>query len=147
MLAFRQFYGRYNDLMYIYKLSLSHMLFDIFHTKSETVLCTLTLTADNSAFMVMELGPRRVCPIDRGCLLLLDTWHHLWYVRGSGLAHLFLWLVIRTCLSGLTSLWNLSHFIFFPQIIMRKKCSHGMVCNNCYISLPLAGRYVNEWQK
>jgi hypothetical protein len=32
------------------------MLSDIFHT----VLGTLTLTADNSAFMIMELGSRRV---------------------------------------------------------------------------------------
>jgi hypothetical protein len=32
MSAFRKFYGRYNDL--IYKLSLSHMLSDIFHTNS-----------------------------------------------------------------------------------------------------------------
>jgi hypothetical protein len=30
MSAFRKFYGRYNDLIYNYKLSLSHMLSDIF---------------------------------------------------------------------------------------------------------------------
>jgi hypothetical protein len=41
----------------------------------------------------MELGSRRVCSINRGCLLLLGTWSHLWYIRGSVLAHLFLWLV------------------------------------------------------
>jgi hypothetical protein len=34
MSAFRKFYGRYNDLIYDYKLSLSHMLSDIFHTNS-----------------------------------------------------------------------------------------------------------------
>ena len=34
MSAFRKFYGRYNDLIYNYKLSLSHMLSDIFHTNS-----------------------------------------------------------------------------------------------------------------
>jgi hypothetical protein len=32
--AFRKFYGRYNDLIYNYKFSLSHMLSDIFHTNS-----------------------------------------------------------------------------------------------------------------
>ena len=34
MSAFRKFYGRYNDLIHNYKLSLSHMLSDIFHTNS-----------------------------------------------------------------------------------------------------------------
>jgi hypothetical protein len=34
MLVFRTFYGRYNDLSYNYKLSLNHMLSDIFHTNS-----------------------------------------------------------------------------------------------------------------
>jgi hypothetical protein len=32
--AFRKFYGRYNDLIHDYKLSLSHMLSDIFHSNS-----------------------------------------------------------------------------------------------------------------
>ena len=30
--SFREFYGRYNDLVCDYKLSLSHMLTDLFHT-------------------------------------------------------------------------------------------------------------------
>jgi hypothetical protein len=34
MLAFRKFYGRYYDLIHNYKLSLSHMLSDIFHSNS-----------------------------------------------------------------------------------------------------------------
>jgi hypothetical protein len=34
MSAFRKFYGVYNDLLYNYKLSLRHMLFDIFHSNS-----------------------------------------------------------------------------------------------------------------
>jgi hypothetical protein len=34
MSAFRKFYGRYNDLIHSYKLSLSHMLSDIFHSNS-----------------------------------------------------------------------------------------------------------------
>jgi hypothetical protein len=34
MSAFRKFYGLYNDLIYNYKLSLSHILSDIFHTNS-----------------------------------------------------------------------------------------------------------------
>jgi hypothetical protein len=34
MSAFRKFYSRYNDLIHNYKLSLSHMLTDIFHSNS-----------------------------------------------------------------------------------------------------------------
>jgi hypothetical protein len=34
MSAFRKFYGSYNDLIHIYKLSLGHMLSDIFHSNS-----------------------------------------------------------------------------------------------------------------
>jgi hypothetical protein len=34
MSAFCKFYDRYNDLIYNNKLSLSHMLSDIFHTNS-----------------------------------------------------------------------------------------------------------------
>jgi hypothetical protein len=41
MSAFRKFYDRYNDLIYNYKLSLSYMLSDIFHTNSYTLLGTL----------------------------------------------------------------------------------------------------------
>jgi hypothetical protein len=82
MSALRKFYGRYNDLIHNYKLSISHMLCDIFHTNDSTVLGTLTLTADNSAFLIMELGSRLVWPVDRGCLLLLSTWSHRWYFWG-----------------------------------------------------------------
>jgi hypothetical protein len=111
MLVFHKFCGRYNDLLYNYKLLLSHMLPDIFETNSLTVNGTLTLTADNSAFMIMELGSRRVWLVDRGCLLFLGTWSYLRYIRGSVLAHWFLWFVILTCVSRLITLWYLSHFI------------------------------------
>jgi hypothetical protein len=54
--AFHKFYGRYSDLIYNFKLSMSHMLSDIFHTNSLIVLGELTLTAGNVAFMIMKLG-------------------------------------------------------------------------------------------
>jgi hypothetical protein len=38
--AFRKFYGRYNDLIYPYNLSLGHMLFDMFHNNRLAVLDT-----------------------------------------------------------------------------------------------------------
>ena len=37
MSAFHKFFGRYNDQIYKYKLSLSHMLSEIFHTNGQTV--------------------------------------------------------------------------------------------------------------
>jgi hypothetical protein len=45
MSAFSKIYSYYNDLIPIYKLSLSHMLCDIFHSNRKTTLGTLTLTA------------------------------------------------------------------------------------------------------
>jgi hypothetical protein len=111
MSRFCRFYGRYNDLIYDYKLTLNHMLSDTFRINSYAVLSTMPLTADNSAFLIIQLGSRRVWPVDRGCLLLLGTWSHLWYIRGSLFAHLFLWLVIIACDWRLITLWYSSHFI------------------------------------
>jgi hypothetical protein len=51
-------------------------------------------------------------PINRGYLLLLGTWSHLRYVHGSVLGHLFIWLVIPTCISRLITLRYLGHFIY-----------------------------------
>jgi hypothetical protein len=52
---------------------------------------------------------------NRGCLLLLGTWSHHWYIQGSVLAHLFLWFVIPTCVLRLITFWYLCHFskVFF----------------------------------
>jgi hypothetical protein len=41
--------------------------------------------------MIMELGSRRMWPVDRGCLLLLGTWSHLWSFHGSVEAWYFLY--------------------------------------------------------
>jgi hypothetical protein len=51
MSVFCKFSGSCNNLVYNYKLSLGQMLYDVFHTASEVVLGTLTLTADNSAYI------------------------------------------------------------------------------------------------
>jgi hypothetical protein len=72
----------------------------------------------NSAFMIMELGSRRVWSINMGCLPLLHTWFHLRYIRGSVLAHLFLRFVIPTCVLRLITLWYLSHFIEIAWLII-----------------------------
>jgi hypothetical protein len=55
MSAFCKFYSHYNDLIQICKLSLSHMLSDIFYTNSQTVLGTLTLT-DSGYLLIYDQG-------------------------------------------------------------------------------------------
>jgi hypothetical protein len=44
------------------------------------------------------------------CLLLLVTWSRLRFVLTSLFSHLFLWLVISTCVSRLITVWYLAHF-------------------------------------
>jgi hypothetical protein len=39
-----KFYGRYNDLVCDYKVSVAHMLDDLFHTLFKTVISILALT-------------------------------------------------------------------------------------------------------
>jgi hypothetical protein len=56
MSAFCKFYSRYIDLIHNDKLSLCHMLSDIFHTNTLAVLCTSILTAYND----VELDSWRV---------------------------------------------------------------------------------------
>ena len=53
--SFRKFYGRYNDLVCDYKLSLSHMLTDLFHT-----LFLPDLTTGNPVYFISTKGSRRV---------------------------------------------------------------------------------------
>jgi hypothetical protein len=53
---FRKFYGRYNDLVCNYKLSLAHMLNDLFHTICKTVICILALTTDNPVYLISTKG-------------------------------------------------------------------------------------------
>jgi hypothetical protein len=63
----------------------------------------------------MELGSWWLRLVYKGCLVLPGTWSHLRYIRGSELAHFFLWLVILACVSRLITLWYLSHFFFFLE--------------------------------
>jgi hypothetical protein len=60
--SFRKFYGRYNDLVCDYKLSLTHMLSDLFRTLCYTVVSILALTMDNIPYMylISTKGARRV---------------------------------------------------------------------------------------
>jgi hypothetical protein len=58
--SFRKFYGRYNDLVCDYKLSLAHLLNDLFHTICYTVISILTLTTGNHIHLISTKGARRV---------------------------------------------------------------------------------------
>ena len=58
--SFRKFYGRYNDLVCDYKLSLSHMLTDLFHTLCWTVIFLPDLTTGNPVYFISTKGSWRV---------------------------------------------------------------------------------------
>ena len=50
--SFRKFYG--NDLVCDYKLSLSHMLTDLFHTLCYTVIFVLDLTTGDPVYFYFD---------------------------------------------------------------------------------------------
>jgi hypothetical protein len=68
----------------------------------------LKMTADNPAFTISKPDSGRVWPVSRGCLLLAGSWSYLLCICGSMFAHVFLWLVIPTCISRLITVWYLS---------------------------------------
>jgi hypothetical protein len=41
-------------------------------------------------------GAHGVCPVNRGCLLLLGTWSHLWYIQRSVYAHSLICIYYKT---------------------------------------------------
>jgi hypothetical protein len=49
--AFRKVYGRDNDLVCQYNLSLGQMLSDVFHTSREAILDTLILTTVRTVYL------------------------------------------------------------------------------------------------
>ena len=44
---------------------------------------TFILSTHYSVYRNYTIGLRRVWPINRGCLLRLGIWSHLWYIQGS----------------------------------------------------------------
>jgi hypothetical protein len=59
---FRKFYGRYNDLVCDYKLSLAHMLNDLFHALCLTVVSMLALTTGNPVYLISTLAEELTPP-------------------------------------------------------------------------------------
>ena len=96
--SFCKFFDRYNDLVCDYKLSLAHVLKDMFHTICYTVISILALTTGNPVYLISTKGARRVWPVSRGCLLLRGTWSYLFISWGPccpTLDYVFaLWIMI-----------------------------------------------------
>jgi hypothetical protein len=73
--AFRKFYGRYNDLICPYNLSLGHMLSDMFHTNQSAVLDTLIFTVVRSVYLTWKNENRAHGECDRSNGMLTPPWH------------------------------------------------------------------------
>jgi hypothetical protein len=58
--SFRKFYSRYNDLVCEYKLSLAHMLNDLFHTLCYIDCRFHTVMTCNPVYLISTKGARRV---------------------------------------------------------------------------------------
>jgi hypothetical protein len=68
--SFRKFYGHSNDIVCHYKLSLAHILNDLFHTLCYTINSILASTTGNPVYLLSLEGSQQVWPVSRGCLLL-----------------------------------------------------------------------------
>jgi hypothetical protein len=75
----------------------------------------------------------------RGCLVILGTWSHLRYVRGSVLAHLFIWRVIPTWISRLITLRYLGQFI-----LQFATCSVAVWLGQWSINRKILGSILSE---
>jgi hypothetical protein len=84
--AFCKLYGGYNYL--VLKVQPRIELNVAWCVSYYLLVCfnILMLTTDYSVFLIWTYGSRRVKLFNRGCLLLLGTWSHLWFVQGSVLA-------------------------------------------------------------
>ena len=75
----RKFFGRYNDLVCPYNLPLVKCCPTCF----KTIVKPFFFTTDCYVYPIKNIGSRRVWPVKRGCLPLLDIWSHLWLIPGS----------------------------------------------------------------
>jgi hypothetical protein len=57
---------------------------------------TLMFTTVHIVYLIWKKGSWWVLSIDRGCLLLHDTWYHLWYIQRSMYAHSLICISYRT---------------------------------------------------
>jgi hypothetical protein len=115
--SFCKFYGRYNDLFCDFKLSLAHMLNDLFHTLCKTVMSILALTTGNPVYIISTEGARRMWPVFKGCLLLRGTWSYLRICRGSVLPY----TRFCNCLLHYDYMYVL-HIVNFATMCMFQRC-------------------------
>jgi hypothetical protein len=54
--SFRKFYGRHNNIVYDYTLSLTHILYNLFHILLLDSRFILTLTMGNSVHLISTKG-------------------------------------------------------------------------------------------
>jgi hypothetical protein len=66
---------------------------DMFHINRLAVLDTMIDS-------IWKWCSRQVWPVNRGCLLLLGSWSHAWYIQMSMFS--ILWIVFPTCMSIIT---------------------------------------------
>jgi hypothetical protein len=90
--------------------------------QSLTVFDTLILT---SVYLIWKWSSRRVWPVDRGCLLLLPTWSHFWYIQRSVYAHSLICISYRTYEIDYCSLF-LSFQLKVVYLLRTKTC--GRFC-------------------
>jgi hypothetical protein len=135
-LSFCKFYGRYQDLVCDCKLSLAHMLDDLFHTICSTVIPILALTTDKPVYLISTKGKRRVWPVSRGCLLLRGTWSYLCIFRRSVLPY----SRFCNCLLDYGYILHIANFSVLYDMLER-------VCpsfiSRCYIASGFAP--INVW--
>jgi hypothetical protein len=75
MLSFGKFYGRNDDFVSDYKLSLATMLNSLFHTLCHSVVSILTTC--NPIYLISNKSAWWVWPVSRGSLLFHGTWSYL----------------------------------------------------------------------
>jgi hypothetical protein len=81
-----KFYGRYNDLVCNYKLSMVHMLNTNFIPFLRLSLLYWLLTTNKPIYRILTNGARWMWPVSRRCLLLHDNWSYVRILSGVHVA-------------------------------------------------------------
>jgi hypothetical protein len=91
--AIRKFYGRYNDLICSYNLSVNICCLKCFIPIVKPFLKHWSWLR---FVLFIEFGNRLVWPVSRGCLLLKCTWSHLSYIQRCVYDHSLICISYRT---------------------------------------------------
>ena len=77
---------------------------------------TLISTTDCFIYPISAIGSRRVWPVNSGCLLLLSTWSHIWYIHAVRVCHA---LIFIPFFSSPMLKAQVSFFGRLPSIVVR----------------------------